>query len=60
MCLGFGVEGWHGWFAHSFNGVECRGHAVPCFAPSSSEVAVGSFNLFCIFGPEFAPTATYT
>ena len=57
MCLGFGVERWLGWCAQSFIGVECRGH-VPCFAPGSSEVAVRGFNLFCIFGPEFAPTAT--
>ena len=44
--IGSGV-GPEGWFAHPLGGVECRGHAqCPAFAPGSSEVAVGLFDLF--------------
>ena len=58
MCPGVGPEGWLRCFAQPFGGAECRGHVqYPAFAPSSSEVAAEFFWSFCIFFPEFAPTA---
>ena len=42
MCPRVWSEGWLRCFAHTFGGVECRGHAqYPAFALGSSEVAVG-------------------
>ena len=50
MCPGVGPEGWLRRFAHPLGGVACRGHAQdPAFAPGSSEVAVGLFDLFVSF-----------
>ena len=59
------AEGWLKRSAHrSLCGVACRGactvpyicfqHSI--FAPGSSDMAVGFFFLFCLFGLEFAPT----
>ena len=55
---GLGLKGWLRWFPHPLGGAVCRGHAqCPAFASGSSKVAIGFFDLFVSFGPEFAPAA---
>ena len=40
VCPGAGPERWPRWFAHPHDGLVCRGHTDPSFAPSSSEVVI--------------------
>lgn len=43
---GVGLEGWPRWFPHPLGGAVYRGHAqCPAFAPGSSKVATGFFDL---------------
>ena len=47
-------------FTYPVGGAVCRGHVYPIFAPGSSKVAVGFFDLFVSSGSRICPNRAGT